>query len=105
MAWTYLLVAGLLEIVWALLLKQSGGFSRLWPSVGFLVSLAGSMALLGLALRTLPVGTAHAIWTGIGAAGTSLLGILWLSESRDALKLVSLMLILAGIVGLRFSAE
>lgn len=105
MAWLILLVAGLLEMVWALLLKQSNGLSRPLPTLGFLVSLALSMALLAVSLRSLPVGTAYAVWTGIGAAGTAVVGMIWLGEPRDTLKLVSLVLLLAGIVGLRFSAE
>ncbi len=103
MAWLLLLIAGLLEMAWALLLKQSNGFTRPGPTIGFVLTLVLSMALLAQALRTLPVGTAYAIWTGIGAAGTAIVGMLWLGESRETLKLVSLVLLLAGIVGLRLS--
>jgi len=103
MAWLVLFAAGLLEMVWALLLKQSAGLTRPVPTAGFFVSLLLSMVLLGQALRTLPVGTAYAVWTGIGAAGTAIVGMIWLGESRDVLKLVSLVMLLAGIVGLRIS--
>jgi quaternary ammonium compound-resistance protein SugE len=92
-----------LEVVWALLLKQSEGFSKPAPTIGFLIALTASMGLLAFALRTLPVGTAYAVWTGIGAAGTAIVGMLWLGEPRDALRLVSLVLLLAGIIGLRLT--
>ncbi len=105
MAWVILLIAGLFEMAWALLLKQSEGFSKPGPTVGFLITLFLSMFLLAQALRTLPVGTAYAVWTGIGAAGTAILGMLWLGESRDVLKLVSLVLLLSGIIGLRISSS
>ncbi len=105
MAWIVLSIAGLLEVVWALLLKQSEGLSKPAPTIGFLIALVASMALLAYALRTLPVGTAYAVWTGIGAAGTAVVGMLWLGEPRDALRLVSLVLLLAGIVGLRLSSS
>ncbi|MFN8558754.1 MAG: SMR family transporter [Dehalococcoidia bacterium] len=100
MAWIVVVVAGLMETAWALLLKRSEGLTRPLESVAFIVTLALSMALLGRALRTLPVGTAYAVWTGIGAAGTAVLGIVLLGESRDPLKLVSLALLVAGIAGL-----
>ena len=101
MAWVILAVAGLLEMVWALLLKQSEGFTRVGPTLGFAFSLALSMYLLAVALRALPVGTAYAVWTGIGAAGTAIVGMVWLGESRDPLKILSLALLIAGIVGLQ----
>ncbi|MAS32921.1 MAG: quaternary ammonium compound-resistance protein SugE [Anaerolineaceae bacterium] len=104
MPWIILFVAGLLEVVWALLLKQSEGFSRPGPTIGFLIALFLSMFLLSQALKSLPVGTTYAIWTGIGAAGTAILGILWLGESRDLLKLISLVLLIGGIIGLRLSS-
>lgn len=104
MAWIILGFAGLLEMVWALLLKQSQGLTRPGPTVGFVVSLLMSMGLLAQALKSLPVGTAYAIWTGIGAAGTAIVGMLWLGEPRGALKLVSLAMLIAGIIGLRLSA-
>ncbi len=105
MAWVILFVAGLLEMVWALLLKQSEGFTRPVPTIGFVVSLFLSMFLLAQAVRTLPVGTAYAVWTGIGAAGTAIVGMVWLGESRDVLKLVSLVMLVAGIIGLRLTSS
>ena len=103
MAWLLLIGAGLLEIVFALGLKYSEGFTKLWPSVAFIAGAIGSFTLLSTALRTLPVGTAYAVWTGIGAAGTAIIGMVVLGESRDVLKLVSLLLLVSGIIGLRFS--
>lgn len=103
MSWIILFVAGLLEIGWAIGLKYTHGFTKLWPTVGTVISLVASFLLLGLALKTLPVGTAYAIWVGIGAVGTALLGILLFGESTDVLKLVSLGLICAGIVGLKLA--
>lgn len=100
MSWVILFVAGLLEIAWAVGLKYTEGFTKLWPTVGTVVSLVASFVLLGFALKSLPVGTAYAIWVGIGAVGTAVLGILLFGESADVLKLVSLGLICAGIVGL-----
>lgn len=105
MAWVLLFIAGLLEMVWALLLKQSEGFTRPVPTIGFFISLLLSMFLLAQSLRTLPVGTAYAVWTGIGAAGTAIVGMLWLGESREVLKLVSLVLLIAGIIGLRVTSS
>jgi quaternary ammonium compound-resistance protein SugE len=105
MPWVILTIAGLLEVVWALMLKQSDGFSKPVPTVIFIVSLILSMVLLSVALRSLPVGTAYAVWTGIGAAGTAILGMLVLGESRDVLKLVSLVMLIAGIIGLRLSSS
>ena len=105
MAWVILFVAGLLEMAWALLLKQSEGFTRTGPTVGFVVCLVLSMLLLAQALKTLPVGTAYAVWTGIGAAGTAIVGMVWLGESRDVVKLVSLVMLVAGIIGLRLSSS
>jgi quaternary ammonium compound-resistance protein SugE len=104
-AWVLLVLAGLLEVAFALSLKASQGFTRLWPSVGFVVAGAASFLLLSQALRTLPVGVAYAVWTGIGAAGTAVVGMFLFGESRDVLKFVSLALLLAGIVGLRLTGE
>jgi quaternary ammonium compound-resistance protein SugE len=104
MAWVLVFVAGLLEMAWALLLKQSAGFTRPIPTIGFFISLLLSMFLLAQALRTLPIGNAYAVWTGIGAAGTAIVGMLLLGESRDVLKLISLVLLIAGIVGLRLTS-
>lgn len=103
MNWLILITAGLLEIAWAIGLKYTEGFTRLWPTVGTLIALLASFLLLGLALRTLPVGTAYAVWVGIGAIGTAVLGILLFDEPTDALRLVSLGLILAGIIGLKLA--
>lgn len=105
MAWVILVIAGLLETVWALLLKQSAGFTRPAPTIGFVISLSLSMALLAQALKTLPVGTAYAVWVGIGAAGTAIVGMIWLGEPRDTLKLISLMMLIAGVIGLRLSSS
>ncbi len=104
MAWVILFIAGLLEVFWALMLKQSDGFSKPAQTIAFLVGLALSMFLLSVSLKTLPVGTAYAVWTGIGAAGTAILGMVFLGEARDLLKLVSLMMLVGGIIGLRFSS-
>ena len=101
MAWSLLFVAGLLEIGWAIGLKYTEGFTRLVPSVLTLASMAASVLLLGLALKTLPIGTAYAVWTGIGAVGTALLGIALFGEPATALRLASIGLIVAGIVGLK----
>jgi quaternary ammonium compound-resistance protein SugE len=105
MPWLILFVAGLLEVVWALMLKQSEGFTKPGPTAVFVVALLLSMFLLSQALKSLPVGTAYAVWTGIGAAGTAILGMLLLGESRDIVKLVSLVMIVAGIIGLRLSSS
>lgn len=105
MAWGILFIAGLLEMVWALFLKQSEGFTRPGPTIGFVISLFLSMFLLAQALKTLPVGSAYAVWTGIGAAGTAIVGMVWLGESRDILKLVSLVMLVAGIIGLRITSS
>ena len=105
MAWVILVIAGLLEVAWALLLKQSDGLTKTGPAIGFLVSLFLSMFLLSQALKTLPVGTAYAVWTGIGAAGTAIVGMLWLGESRDILKLVSLVMLIGGILGMRLTSS
>jgi quaternary ammonium compound-resistance protein SugE len=100
-----LVAAGALETAFAIALKASDGFSRLVPTVLFAVSAAASFALLSMALRTLPVGTAYAVWTGIGAAGTAIVGILLLHESAAAGRLVSIGLIVAGVVGLRLASS
>jgi quaternary ammonium compound-resistance protein SugE len=104
-AWTYLLAAGLLEVVWAVGLKYSQGLSRPVASVITVVAALVSFYLLGLAMRDLPVGTAYAVWTGIGALGAASIGILFLHESREAWRLVSLVLILAGLVGLKVTSN
>jgi quaternary ammonium compound-resistance protein SugE len=101
MAWLILIVAGLFEIGWAVGLKYTEGFTRLWPTLGTVASMIVSLGLLGLALRTLPVGTAYAIWTGVGTIGTALLGMALLNESADLIRLACIGLIVAGIVGLK----
>jgi quaternary ammonium compound-resistance protein SugE len=101
MSWAYLMVAGLLEVAWAVGLKYTAGFTRLWPSVFTLTTMAGSVGMLGLALRALPLGTAYAIWTGIGTVGTAVFGMVMLGEPAGALRLLSIGLIVAGIVGLK----
>jgi quaternary ammonium compound-resistance protein SugE len=101
MAWLYLFVAGLFEMAWAIGLKYTEGFSRLVPSVLTVAAMILSLALLGLALKTLPVGTAYAVWTGIGAVGTAALGIYLFGEPATAARLASMGLIVAGIVGLK----
>ena len=103
MAWIILFVAGLLEIGWAVGLKYTEGFTRLWPTLGTAASLIASMGLLGVALRTLPLGTAYAVWTGIGTVGTAVLGIVLFREPATAMRLVCIALIVAGIVGLRLA--
>ncbi len=104
MAWVILLVAGLFEIGFAFGLKFSEGFTRMWPTIGMAASGGVSFYLLSVALKTLPVGTAYAVWTGIGAAGTAVLGILLLSESSEILRLLSILLIVVGVVGLRLTS-
>ncbi len=104
-AWALLVVAGLLEVVWAVGLKQSQGLTRPTASAITIVAALASFYLLGLAMRDLPVGTAYAVWTGIGALGAASVGILFLHESREALRLVSLVLILAGLVGLKVTSR
>ncbi len=102
MAWTCLIIAGILEIGWAVGLKYTEGFSRLWPSVATLCAMIASFALLSVALKTIPVGTGYAVWTGIGAAGTAIIGMAFLGESREALRILCIMLIIAGVLGLKF---
>ncbi|EHB39340.1 multidrug resistance protein, SMR family [Salmonella enterica subsp. enterica serovar Infantis str. SARB27] len=105
MSWIILLIAGLLEVVWAVGLKYTHGFSRLTPSIITITAMVISMALLSWAMKTLPVGTAYAIWTGIGAVGAAITGILLLGESASPARLLSLGLIVAGIIGLKLSAH
>jgi len=101
MAWTILFVAGLLEVGWAIGLKYTEGFTRIVPSALTLAAMAGSVILLGLALKSLPIGTAYAVWTGVGAVGTALLGSVLFGEPATALRLASIGLIVAGIAGLK----
>jgi quaternary ammonium compound-resistance protein SugE len=103
MAWIYIFAARFVEIAFALCLKQSDGFTRLWASVGTVTFGGISLVLLSLALRQLPVGSAYAIWTGIGAAGTAIAGVVLLGESGNALKVASITAIIAGVIGLRLA--
>ena len=105
MAWIILFMAGLFEIGWAVRLKYTDGFTRMWPTVWTAFALVASMALLGFSLRTLPLGTAYAVWTGIGTVGTAVLGILLFRETATAVRLLCIGLILAGIVGLKLAGE
>lgn len=105
MPWLILIIAGLFEIAWAIGLKYSNGFTRPWITTVTVILMLGSFLLLSQALRTIPVGTGYAVWTGIGAAGTALIGMMFLHESRDALRLLCLLLIVVGVVGLKFAAR
>jgi quaternary ammonium compound-resistance protein SugE len=105
MSWAYLIVAGVLEIIWAVGLKYTDGFTKLWPSVGTIVVMLLSFFCLSQALKELPVGVGYAVWTGIGAAGTAILGIILFQESRDLAKLLCIGLIVVGIVGLKVTSS
>ena len=103
MAWSILILAGLFEVAWAIGLKYTDGFTRLWPSIATIAAIAVSMGLLAVAVRTLPVGTAYAVWVGVGAVGTVILGIVLLDEPANAARMISVALIIAGIVGLKLA--
>lgn len=103
MSWFLLIIAGLFEIAWAIGLKSTDGFTRLWPTVGTLAALIISIGLLGIAAKSLPIGTAYAIWTGIGAMGTVICGILFLGDPATFLRIACIGLILLGVVGLKFA--
>ena len=103
MPWIILIIAGLFEIAWAIGLKYSQGFTRLWPSVATVVAMAISLGLLGIAMKSLPVGTAYAVWVGVGAVGTVILGIVLFDEPLNALRVGSVVLISAGLVGLKLA--
>ncbi len=105
MPWFHLLIAGLLEVAWAVGLKQTAGWTRLWPSLITVALMIASFFFLSLALRTLPIGTAYAIWTGIGAIGTALIGIYIFDEPRTAARLVCILLIISGVVGLKLASS
>jgi quaternary ammonium compound-resistance protein SugE len=103
MNWIILVIAGMLEVVWAVGLKYTNGFSRVWPTVGTVLAIMASIWLLAIAMKTLPVGTAYAIWVGIGAVGTAIAGIILFGESANIGRTLSLVLIIAGIIGLKLS--
>lgn len=103
MAWTILIIAGLFEVGWAIGLKYTEGFTRLWPTIGTVAAMVVSLWLLGVAMKSLPVGTAYSIWVGVGAVGTVILGIVLLDEPANAARLISVGLIVAGIVGLKLA--
>ena len=104
MAWVYLFVAGLFEVGWAIGLKYTEGFTRLGPTLWTLAAMAVSLFLLAVALKTIPVGTGYAVWTGIGAVGTAILGIVLFGESREVIRLLCIALVIGGIAGLKLSA-
>jgi quaternary ammonium compound-resistance protein SugE len=103
MSWFILVLAGLFEVAWAVGLKYTDGFTRPWPTVGTVAAMAASLWLLGIAMKSLPLGTAYAVWVGVGAAGTVILGIVLLGESASPARLISVALILAGIIGLKLA--
>ena len=104
MAWIHLLIAGMLEIFWAISLKYTDGFSRLWPSIATGAGMIASFYFLAQALKTIPVGTGYAVWTGIGAAGTAILGVVLFAESASLSRLVCIGLVVAGIIGLKLTS-
>tara|TARA_R110002167_G_scaffold29239_3_gene97738 strand:- start:39997 stop:40311 length:315 start_codon:yes stop_codon:yes gene_type:complete len=104
MVWLIVIFAGLLEIVWAVGLRYTDGFTRLWPSVGTLLVMGVSFFLLSLAMRTLPTGTVYAVWVGIGAVGTVVVGVLFLGEPASLPRIISILLIILGIIGLKLSS-
>ncbi len=105
MSWVLLFIAGGFEIVWAIGLKYTEGFTRLWPSVGTLVAMGVSFLFLSYALKVIPIGTAYAVWTGIGAVGVAVLGMILFGESRDAFRLLCILAIVGGIAGLKYSSS
>ncbi|HVH38602.1 MAG TPA: quaternary ammonium compound efflux SMR transporter SugE [Gemmatimonadaceae bacterium] len=103
MAWLLLMVAGILEVGWAIGLKYTQGFTRLWPSVWTIVAMVISMGLLGIATKSLPIGTAYSVWVGVGAVGTVLFGVLFFGEPASAARMLSVALIVVGIIGLKLA--
>lgn len=104
MAWLLLFIAGLLEVVWAFLMKLSVGFTRFWPSLGTIAFMIGSFALLAMSMRTLPLGTAYMVWTGIGAVGAFVVGVTVLGEELSAMRVLAALLIVSGIVLMKLSS-
>lgn len=104
MAWVYLVVAGIFEIVWAISLKYTAGFTRLWPSVVTIAGMAASFYFLSMATKTLPIGTAYAVWTGIGAMGAVIIGMLFLNEPVTVPRIIFLLFILVGLIGLKLTS-
>ena len=104
MAWMYLVIAGLFEIAWAIGLKYTEGFTRLWPSAGTVAAMIVSFLFLAESLKSIPVGTGYAVWTGIGAAGTAVMGIILFNESRDLARILCILTIVAAIAGLKLSS-
>lgn len=105
MAWLILFLAGLCEVAWAVGLKYTDGFSRLWPTIGTVAAMAVSLWLLGIAMKSLPLGTAYSVWVGVGAIGTVIFGIVLLGEPSNPMRLFSVALILAGIIGLKLTSS
>lgn len=103
MSWITLVIAGMLEVVWAVSLKYTNGFSRLWPTVGTVLAIIASIWLLAIAMKSLPVGTAYAVWVGIGAVGTAIAGVILFGESANIGRILSLILIIVGVIGLKLS--
>ncbi len=104
MAWVYILIAGLLEIVWAYFMKQSEGFTRLWPSVATLAFMVASFTLLSMGMKSLPMGTAYVVWTGIGAVGAFVVGVVLLNESLTVMRVVAALLVVTGLVIFRLAS-
>ncbi|APZ44717.1 DMT family transporter [Acidihalobacter ferrooxydans] len=105
MAWALLLAAGVLEVVWVVFMRFSDGFTRLWPSIGVITAGGASLVLAAQAIRVLPIGTAYAVWTGIGAAGAALVGMLIFGESHNAIRVISLVLVIVGLIGLKLGGS
>ena len=105
MAWIFLFIAGLFEIGWAIGLKYTGGFTKLWPSIGTIIAMIISFYFLSTAVKSIPIGTGYAVWTGIGAVGTALLGIILFGESKEFIRIFCILLIIVGIVGLKIFSK
>lgn len=103
MEWIYLIIAGFLEITWAISLKYTNGFTCLLPSIFTGAAMLGSVYLLDLSIKNIPIGTAYAVWTGIGAAGTAIIGMLWLGEPYQVMRIICILLIIAGVIGLKIN--